>query len=646
MNKIRHSLSAKLSLGILLMAAPIFVLALGILFLQTRHFIRQEAVKHANSVLNTTLQHVRKYMSTVETATNANTWLVEEYFHPDSLLSVSRRIVQFNSNVNGCSITTEPNMFPQCGRYFSAYTVRENDTIVTVRESEYEYYDKTWYKAPLQAGKAVWVEPFDDYNKGTLYSTELITSYCKPFHLKDGRLGGVIATDLSLHQLAETINNAEHPYPNAYFILIGSDGRYFVHPDTTRLFRKTIFSDADLNKQSDMIALGHEMTAGKRGSTSMVLGGRLCHISYAPVQGTDWSMALICPDSDVLHSYHQQAYIIAVLIVTGLLVILLFCKRIVAYTIKPLSHLLDITQRMASGNYDELIPHTDRKDAVGRLQNSFATMQQSINFHLGGINHATEETRQRNEELVHATQMAEEATRQKTVFIQNVTHQIRTPLNIVIGFAQVLRDSLETKTDNTDSQYALQDEEMADITKTIKHNASHLNRMVLMLYDSSDTGISQELQAHADENILCNEIARKCINYTKTYFPDIPVHLETELPDNLCIRSNSLYLMRTIRELLYNAAKYADGKLTLRVTQTADTVRYIVEDVGPGIPEATQEAIFKSFAKADDLSEGLGLGLPLAKRHAISLGGDLTLDNSYHNGCRFIVEIPKNKKKQ
>jgi signal transduction histidine kinase len=100
--------------------------------------------------------------------------------------------------------------------------------------------------------------------------------------------------------------------------------------------------------------------------------------------------------------------------------------------------------------------------------------------------------------------------------------------------------------------------------------------------------------------------------------------------------------MHTLRELLYNAAKYSDGKhLTVRITQTDSTVRFIVEDTGTGISEEEQKKIFKPFAKVDDLSEGLGLGLPLAKRHAISLGGDILLDSSYHAGCRFIVEMPK-----
>jgi signal transduction histidine kinase len=77
------------------------------------------------------------------------------------------------------------------------------------------------------------------------------------------------------------------------------------------------------------------------------------------------------------------------------------------------------------------------------------------------------------------------------------------------------------------------------------------------------------------------------------------------------------------------------------VYQTETTVRFIFEDIGPGLAADAQDVIFQPYGKTDDLVNGLGLGLPLAKRHALSLGGNITLDTTYHDGCRFIVEMPK-----
>ncbi len=658
-----RSLSMKLSLSILAMAAPIFVLALGVLFFQSRYFIRQNAMSHANSVLNTTLQCVRTYMCTVETATNSNAWLAEEYFHPDSLMAISRRIVYLNRHVNGCSITAEPDMFPQYGHNFSAYSIRDRrqlgdgtprvgqnvrpeayDTVITVREADYDYYSKDWYKIAADSGKACWIDPFNDYNESSLYTSELIASYSRPLYLKDGRFVGIISTDLSMRNLSETMEKNPLPYPNAYFTLVGGDGHYFIHPDSTRLYGKTIFTDIDPNHQSDIVALGHEMTTGKSGLMHVFVDGELCHVCYRPVPGTNWSLALVCPDSDILKSYHRLTYIIAALIFVGLLVILLLCRRVVAHAISPVNRLLDILQQISDGNFDTHIPRSTSEDAIGNLQNSFAKMQQWLNFHVGGILHATEMNKRSNEELVEATKLAEESLRQKTLFIQNVSHQIRTPLNIIKGFAQVLRDSLVSDTDagNDVAHYSLPDEDVAVITGMMLHNANHLDRMVLMLYDSSDTAITEEKQMTRNDRVSCNEVARESIAYTKENFPDTSVSMQTELADDVCIQTNHVYLMRTLRELLYNSAKYSDGKhISVHVSQTETTVRFTVEDVGPGIAEGLLGIIFKPFIKVDDLSEGLGLGLPLSKHHAQSLGGDLILDTSYSEGCRFILDTPR-----
>ncbi|MBQ7419468.1 MAG: HAMP domain-containing protein [Prevotella sp.] len=632
MRHIRQSLSLKLSISILLMTVLIFLMSLGVLFIRSRRHIKQEAMEHAASVLNTTVQRVERYLGTVEVATQSNDWLVTENLQPDDLLSYSRRIVQLNANVCGCSITMEPDMFPQYGRYFSAYSVREGDSITTVREAEYEYFDKVWYRTPRELGKASWVDPFDDFNEGTLSADGMIASYCKPLYA-NGKFVGVISTDLSLDMLADVIAE-EKPYPNAYFLLLGADGHYYVHPDSTRLVSQTIFDVANARSHPDIIALGHEMTTGHHGMMKVRVNEQPCQVSYCPVDGTDWSLALVCPDSDILRSYNQLTYIILALITVGLVLILWLCRKIVTHAIRPLNRLVDQSQRMAEGHYDERIPRSTRVDAVGRLQNSFAAMQESLDRHISEIQKVNEETARRNEELQRASLLVQEADRQKTIFIQNMTHQIRTPLNIILGFAQVLRDSIKD----------LPDEEVKNITDTMSHNSMTLNRMVLMLYDSSDTGLSEEMNSRNYEDVSCNEVARESIANTNLHFPDLPVTFKTDLPDSFTIRTSRLYLMRSLREILYNSAKYSDGQHISLLVKASDTkVCFIFEDTGTGITSDYYAKIYEPFTKVDDLSEGLGLGLPLSKRHVTNLGGELILDTDYHEGCRFIIELPINE---
>ena len=642
MSKISRSLSRKLSIGIMLMAVPIFVLSLGVFYLQSRYLIRQEVTERSNSILRSVIQRVGNYIGSIEASTKANAWLLEEHFTPDSLESISRRTVKMNPHILSCSVSAAPDMFPQYGRLFSVYTVNEDDTIVTTRETDYDYFDKVWYKAPVSTGKAGWVEPFEGHTVGTIDHNEAVATYCQPLRSETGQIIGVISTDLSFSHLAKTINGAELPYPHAYFVLTGDNGRFFIHPDTTQLFRKTIFTDADPQQDADRIALGYEMAEGKQGTMHINVNGTRCHVCYQPVPGTNWSLALVSPDKEVLTDYRHLGYVIIVLIALGLLGILWLCNRVVRQTISPINRMLDTTRHITEGNYAETIPHSEQNDDIGHLQNALASMQQKLRDHMGSIRQTAEALKKRNEQHACDMELAEETVKKKTLFIQNLSHQIRTPLNIIIGFANVLHESIVSRDKNGDAPNSLETENLSDMTGMMKYNAVHLKRMILMLFDSSSATGADELMGNRRDEVSCNDVARESIDYTLGHFQRINVNFETELSDTVHILTNRIYLMRTIRELLYNAAKYSDGKhISLHVSETDTSVCFTVQDVGPGLRDKADELIYKPFVKIDDLSDGLGLGLPLCKRHALSLGGDLIYDKSYHEGCRFIVEMPK-----
>jgi len=632
--KIRlHHLSTRIAIVILLLAAPLFITTIGVLFLEARQVIRHKAVGRARSALNASMQRLDRNLIAVKTATEAYSWVLEEQLQPDSLLSISHKVVALNPHVDGCSVSAEPYLFPNIGRHYSVYTVREADSVETVVEEEYEYFQKTWYKLPHDLNAPCWEIYFDEADSLELTIDGMLASYGKPLHNKNHEIVGIISTDLSLLKLTKIINQ-ERPYPNSYFMMLDSDGRYVVHPDSTRLFTKTIFDDANPFSQQDLIALGHEMTAGKEGGMPIYIDGNGYLVCYKPVPGTDWSLAIVCPDNDILKNYYMLTNILIPLLVIGLLIIVLLCHRTVSQAFSSIKQLLVKTRMIAEGNLEVYIKHSKRIDDVGRLQNSFAAMLQALQFHIGIVRYITEKLQQRNKELEEATKLAQEANRQKTVFIQNVSHQIRTPLNIVMGFSQVLYDTVKQKE-------ILPEEEMKSIISTMDHQAKLLYRLVSMLFDSSDTGFSEELRTAQFDMVKCNSIARECLEYLKSHYPNIHIELQTEVDDDLCIQTNRLYLTRCLSELLYNSAKYSDGQhITLRIICTEFVVRFIVEDTGKGISEPYRDLMFKFFTKIDDLSEGLGLGLPLAKRHALNLGGDLWLDDSYHEGCRFVLEIP------
>ena len=641
MSKTSKKLSRRLSLGITLLAVPIFIGTLGILFLQSRRLIRLEAMERTNSILNKTMLDVRHFMNSIEVSTDANAWLLEENLTSDSIESISRRIMKMNPNILSFSVSTEPEVLPQFGPHFSVYTVRDANTINSYRETEYAYYDKLWYKTALK-GEPCWVEPFGEHTEGTIDYHEAVASYCRPLHTADGKIAGVISADFSFSLLAKAINEAEHPYPDMYFILVGKDGRFFIHPDDTKLFRKTIFSDTDPHENTDIIALGHELANGKQGTRHATIDGQFCHVSFRPVPGTDWSLALVCPDSEILTDYNLLAYVVGLIIIIGLMLILWLTQKVVRQTTSPVINLLNITQQITEGNYDETIPYSNEPDTFGKLQNSFAKMQESLHEHMRDIEETTKQLRLHNRKQEDAIDQVESAAKEKESFIRHISHQVRTPLNIIMGYASVIYESVKARHTEPETPNQFEEDNLNEIRAALLNNAVILKRMVLMLYDSSESGASAEKKCKRTSEISCNQIARESISYVKVHNPGVRIRFETTVSDSVFILTNQVYLTRTIRELIYNAVKHSDKKhIQMRVVDTQEQMLFIVEDTGPGLSKDAVQMIEKPFTKMNEESEGLGLGLPLCKRHAMTLGGDLVLDTSYTDGCRFILKLPK-----
>ena len=626
---INRSLSLKLCLGILLCVVIVFVLSLGFLFNRSREMVKQEAIAHAEHMLDNIARRVTSYVDEVEVATNNIEWLVMQNLRPDSLLNYSRRVVEQNPNVNGCSITMEPNFFPQYGRNFSVYSLRERDTIESVYEGPYNYYDKVWYKTPREKNEACWVDPYNDFNEGSLSSRVMIASYCLPLKTEDGFLIGVISTDLAITELSQAVS-VDKPYPNSYCMMLGENGHYFVHPDRLKLVKESIFSSVNAQEHPDVIILGHEMTSGKTGNMRVNIDGEPCMVFYKPLKGTQWSIAVVCPESDIYSSYNRLVYILMPLLIIGLLLMLVVCWKIINHFIHPLDLLAQQSRRITAGNYRETLPQSTRGDVVGNLQNSFISMQKAINEHVTSIQQANEEMERRNNELQSSNQLIEEADQRKSAFIHDVSLQIRTPLNIIAGFMQVLRETLNV----------LSEEEIAGFTSTMKQNAFTIQRMAHMIFDVSRMDDNKQLDLSKEVNVM--SVVQETVKIFEEKPPyDVTLNVTSSIPDDLTVHTNHLHLLRVLRELLINAKKFATKKeVSMSVEAVEDKLRFIIEDKGEGIDASEREHIFEPFVKMSSFTEGLGLGLGLTRHHAITLGGSLVLDPTYTEGARFIFEMP------
>ena len=234
-------------------------------------------------------------------------------------------------------------------------------------------------------------------------------------------------------------------------------------------------------------------------------------------------------------------------------------------------------------------------------------------------------------EMKDAYQKILESDKMKTAFIQNVSHEVRTPLNIISGFAQVLAIP-----NNNVSQ-----EERRHIADTMMHNTRIITTMINEVLDMSD---SESANTLALVPMPCNEVLKKVIKdfCKEMVVPEERLRFETTLNDDFTILTQEVLLKRIITPLLDNAVKNTkEGDIVIKTTASDSQLQIMVEDKGSGIPAKEAEHIFERFVKLDTFKQGLGLGLTFSRMMARRIGGDVVLDTMYSgSGARFVVKLP------
>jgi len=144
-----------------------------------------------------------------------------------------------------------------------------------------------------------------------------------------------------------------------------------------------------------------------------------------------------------------------------------------------------------------------------------------------------------------------------------------------------------------------------------------------------------------DDTVSCCELAHEAFDRISGLItPTAEMSLDCRVPDGLTVKTNRHHLLIVLTELLFNALHFTpEGSVTMRVETVGGSVRFTIEDTGPGIPPDKAEFIFEKFTKIDMFTEGLGLGLFLCRRVVQLMGGSLTLDSKYTGGSRFVLKL-------
>ena len=240
--------------------------------------------------------------------------------------------------------------------------------------------------------------------------------------------------------------------------------------------------------------------------------------------------------------------------------------------------------------------------------------------------------KKQNEQLETALDAAQESNRMKASFIQLISHEMRTPLNIITGFVQII----------SNPDYEVSPEERDHMLQTIDENIVAMANIINNLLEISLESSKERYQLNDDIDV--NEFCRYIMTVADERNHDrLELHFETTLPDGFTIQSNRKGIEHIIRQVYGNSLKFTEqGHITFSTCQDASgkNVNFIVTDTGIGIPTELHEKVFEQFYKIDTFKQGLGIGLPMSRKIATLLGGTLTIDKKYHDGTRMILTVP------
>jgi PAS domain S-box-containing protein len=243
--------------------------------------------------------------------------------------------------------------------------------------------------------------------------------------------------------------------------------------------------------------------------------------------------------------------------------------------------------------------------------------------------------RQMNLELIHAKERAEDSDRLKTTFINNISHEVRTPLNGVLGFSSLLIDP------------SVPQEDKLSYLDHLEKSSNRLLRTIENILEASMILSGNRIVNKAFFSLfdcmkhLHEQFVTECSN------ADVMLLLEAE-PDDIPFMSDQLIISKIMTELLSNAVKFThSGHIRFGYRAEEESVMFFVSDTGIGIPTHMQDTIFRTFRQVDDSSrrfyEGMGLGLSIVRSLTELLESNIQLVSEPGQGSTFSFELKRVK---
>ena len=325
-NNPSKSIRNKASVAILITAAALMLLLSGIQQYSARIQIRNNLERTAEMELVIKSIDINHSLEDVSLALRNRSWEFERLLpYPDSLFSITRRIVEENPNFDGCCIAMIPDYYPEKGRLFEPYSVRRGDTIETIQLSseEHDYSINENFILAAKNDSSFWSEPYPDEDEPKV----MLITYTFPIYDELGDIVGVVGVDLAADWLGKRMN-ARHMFPSSYYILISGEGKLICGPEeignTHQLAEETLEMINDSTR---------ERFASSSGRSTLLSfidneDGSKGYVFYSSPQNLKpWRIAVVNYDDEVFEPLIKMRWRNLLLTLAGLLILSFIIHR-------------------------------------------------------------------------------------------------------------------------------------------------------------------------------------------------------------------------------------------------------------------------------------------------------------------------------
>ncbi|MBO4314135.1 MAG: response regulator [Desulfovibrio sp.] len=484
-----------------------------------------------------------------------------------------------------------------------------------------------WYTLPKRSGKALWMPPYHNKN-----IDRWLISYIVPLY-KNGVFLAVVGIDFDFKQMVRQVGKIRF-HQQGYAFLKSPDGAVHYHPgffegethgdEADRKFR--LYTEFNEQDGAGIDVVGYEFRSTE-------------FIGVAKTLRNGMQLFLCDARAEIFRSKYRMMGIALLLVLLATAINLILAKIISGWLAAPINRITDAVRAVEKGDYSVRID--DRKNA--EAENEIGVLTRGVNLMAEALARQKllneSELLQQNMKLQAAIEASDRASRAKSEFFANMSHDMRTPMNAIIGMSMIAREN------------AGDPKKLADCFEKITQASDYLLALINDILDISRIESGRLPMAKKKVNVL--NVIDNAILITGHLIRQRGHRIRADVSriTHECALTDDLRLQQVFVNILSNSAKYTrnGGEITIVASErpggTEGTARYrfVLSDNGIGMSADFLKTLFTPFAREKNEYQtevkGTGLGMAITKSIVTLMGGTIEVDSTRGRGTAITLDF-------